>query len=50
MDETKTPQPEDTGSIAGEVRDSNPLLVSDDDEFDGSPSAYEDTDLPSNLI
>ena len=50
MDETKTPQPEYSGSITGEVRNGNPLLVSDYDEFDGSPAAYQNTDLPSNLI
>jgi hypothetical protein len=50
MDEAKTPQPEYSGSITGEVRNGNPLLISDYDEFDGSPAAYQNTDLPSNLI
>jgi len=50
MDETKTSQPEDSRSKARKVRDCNPLLISYDDEFNVSSTAYQNTDLASNLI
>jgi hypothetical protein len=50
MDETQASQPEGSRSITGEVRNRNPPLISYDDEFDGSPTAYQDTDLASNFI
>ena len=50
MNEAKSSQPENSGSITGEVRNRNSLLISYDDKFDRSSSAYQNTDLSSNLI
>jgi len=50
MDETESSQPEDARSITGEVRNRNSLLISYDDKFDRSSSAYQNTDLSSNFI
>jgi len=50
VNETKASQPEDSRSITGEVRNRNPLLISHDDEFDGSSTTYQNADLASNFI
>ncbi|MGZ6202758.1 MAG: hypothetical protein ACXWM6_14710 [Thermodesulfobacteriota bacterium] len=39
MDETKSPQTKNTGSITGEIRNRNPLLVSYNDELDRPATA-----------
>src|SRR4030043_1163932 len=41
MNETKSSQPEDARSITREVRNRNSLLISYDDKFDRSSSAYQ---------
>jgi hypothetical protein len=50
MNEAKSSQPENSGSITGEVRNRNPLLISHDNEFDRSSAAYQNADLSPNFI
>jgi hypothetical protein len=50
MDEAKSSQTEDSCSITREVWDCNSSLISHHNEFNGSPTAYQNTDLASNFI
>jgi len=50
MNEAKSSQPENSGSITGEVRNRNSLLISHHDEFDRSSAAYQNADLSPNFI
>jgi hypothetical protein len=50
MNETQPPQSKNSRSIPGEVRNRNPFLISDNDEFNRTPTAYEDADLSTNFI
>jgi hypothetical protein len=50
MNESKTPQTEDPGPIPREIRDRNALLISYDDDLNGSSSANKNTYLTSDFV
>jgi hypothetical protein len=50
VDKTETSQPEDSRSKSREIWDCKSLLISYDDKFNRSPTAYQYADLATNFI